>query len=736
MNASSAGYTELPVPVMGDEGPNTLQGTSDTDFMFGQGGDDTLYGYDGDDQLHGDTGDDTLYGGGGDDVLFGEPGADRLYGGAGDDWYVIDSSDDYVWENAGEGTHDHITVQETDYQLAEGSEIEGIGLYNFYGPSVSNSNLTGNSFGQVISGNDGNNILDGRGGDDSINGRGGNDTIYGGDGNDYMTAGAGVDVLYGGAGNDHYDLQGDTTNTIFEDAGGGYDTVEVDYSYSIADIDIEALFCWNREGNNVALVGNGLNNVISSSLGNDTIYGRAGDDKLSGGGGDDVLDGGTGNDKINGDMGNDRLLGGEGDDELYGGHGDDVLVGGAGIDQFFGGYGNDTFVIDNPNESITEEDNQGTDTVVVDFSYSLRDYFENLSAASILSTNAIDLIGNARDNVLTGNAGSNLLSGSYGSDTLYGNGGNDTLIGGQGNDLLSGGSGADTFIFVAGDGDDIVTDLTAGDLVRLSSYYTAQSITQVGSDVVVVLSDTDRITFQNTALEAVRAALSFEGVQPPKYLVGTPGNDTLIGGSGDDGLSGGAGNDILDGRAGRDSMAGGTGNDVYYVDDAYDVVGEKAGEGTDTIRSSVSYRMPSNVEIGILEGTAAINLEGSYDDNRLEGNSGNNSLFGMPGNDTLLGGGGNDLLNGGFGTDTLTGGAGADVFQFEHGCGNDTITDFQSGVDKLDLHLLGISSGNVKMKASKGNMLLQIDDNHDGHADFTITLVGVTKIAADDFHFA
>ena len=59
-------------------------------------------------------------------------------------------------------------------------------------------------------------------------------------------------------------------------------------------------------------------------------------------------------------------------------------------------------------------------------------------------------------------------------------------------------------------------------------------------------------------------------------------------GAGNDTLIGGAGNDTLNGGAGDDTMVGGAGNDTYVVDAAGDVVTELAGEGTDTVQSSVT----------------------------------------------------------------------------------------------------------------------------------------------------
>jgi Ca2+-binding RTX toxin-like protein len=54
-------------------------------------------------------------------------------------------------------------------------------------------------------------------------------------------------------------------------------------------------------------------------------------------------------------------------------------------------------------------------------------------------------------------------------------------------------------------------------------------------------------------------------------------------------------------------MAGGLGNDTYIVDDAADAVTEVAGQGTDSVRASVSYTLAANVEALVLTGVASIN---------------------------------------------------------------------------------------------------------------------------------
>lgn len=132
------------------------------------------------------------------------------------------------------------------------------------------------------------------------------------------------------------------------------------------------------------------------------------------------------------------------------------------------------------------------------------------------------------------------------------------------------------------------------------------------------------------------------------------------------------------------------GNDVYTVGSSSAVILERAGEGNDTVRTSVNYALPATVAIETLtttseQGTAAINLTGNEFAQTIIGNAGNNQIDGRAGNDILLGNAGNDLLTGGSGSDTLTGGAGSDNFRFNTGLsasGNvDTITDFSVADD-------------------------------------------------------
>mgnify|MGYP001308463814 FL=1 len=79
----------------------------------------------------------------------------------------------------------------------------------------------------------------------------------------------------------------------------------------------------------------------------------------------------------------------------------------------------------------------------------------------------------------------------------------------------------------------------------------------------------------------------------------------------------------------------------------------------------------------------------------LNGGEGDDILWAGAQNDILEGGAGNDVLNGGPGDDLISGGSGADQFKFAGLFGNDTISDWEIGVDTLLLHNINASEVNI-----------------------------------------
>ncbi|TNC66301.1 tandem-95 repeat protein, partial [Rubellimicrobium roseum] len=110
-------------------------------------------------------------------------------------------------------------------------------------------------------------------------------------------------------------------------------------------------------------------------------------------------------------------------------------------------------------------------------------------------------------------------------------------------------------------------------------------------------------------------------------------------------------------------------------------------------------------------------LIGGNGDDKLFGDTGWDELYGDNGNDFLDGGLGLDFLDGGLGDDRLTGGADADTFHFTKANGNDTITDFQVGLDKLQF-ATGVSI--------KGRSLVDTDGN--GSMDATRLLLSTGTV--------
>ena len=78
----------------------------------------------------------------------------------------------------------------------------------------------------------------------------------------------------------------------------------------------------------------------------------------------------------------------------------------------------------------------------------------------------------------------------------------------------------------------------------------------------------------------------------------------------------------------------------------------------------------------------------------------------------------------------LTGNGGDDVFIFLDG-GNDTITDFESGSDLIDLSAFGIDDTAVTI----GEGFLTVDFDGDGQADLTLTFSNGAEVQATDIYY-
>ncbi len=641
--------------------------TEGADSYWGTTGNDSVNGLGGDDQLVGNEGNDTLIGGAGNDLLDGGTGSDTMTGGLGDDTFVIDATTDVVIENTGEGND--IVQSSITYTL--GVDIENLTL-----TGTSAINGTGTTLANVLIGNIADNTLDG---------------------------GLGADTMIGGAGNDIYVVD-NVSDMVTEAAGEGTDKVNSSLTYilgaNIENLTLTGSAAINGTGNelNNILTGNSGVNILMGGIGNDTLNGGTGADSMTGGVGNDiyvvdntgdivselagegtdvvqssvtytlganvehltltgsgaingtgnmmdnVLTGNTANNTLTGGMGNDIYtvdntgdiiveLAGEGtdvvqssitytlaanienltltgtgaingtgntlDNILTGNNYNNTLNGGLGVDTMLGGTGDDIYVVDNVGDVVIESVNAGTDTIQCAFTYTLGANFENLTLTGTAATNGT---GNELNNILTGNSGVNILTGGIGADTMLGGAGNDT--------------------YVVDNSGDIVTEKAN------------EGTDTVESSVTLTLTaNVENLTLTGTA------AINGTGNTLNNILIGNSAANTLSGGTG------------------ADTLSGGLGDDIYVVDNTSDAIFESVNEGTDLVKSSVTYALTDNVENLTLTGTTAINGTGNILDNILTGNSGVN---------ILTGGAGNDTLNGGTGADTMIGGVGNDIYAVDN----------------------------------------------------------------------
>lgn len=186
----------------------------------------------------------------------------------------------------------------------------------------------------------------------------------------------------------------------------------------------------------------------------------------------------------------------------------------------------------------------------------------------------------------------------------------------------------------------------------------------------------------------------------------------------------GAGDDIADLRKGKlvnSAVFGDDGDDVFILDNASILVEEMDGQGSDTIKATVSYVLANGQDVEILEAIGKKNID-------LTGNDAGNVLRGNIGNNALSGGGDNDILAGFGGKDMLTGGAGADHFFFYTNSGVGTITDFTVNMDVI--HIVEIPGIDDFTDLQSRMSSMDFDDDND--IDTVIDLGGGSRIRLTD----
>ncbi len=672
------------------------------DLVFSGWGEDSVYGGEGDDFQFGQTGDDVLDGGFGNDYLAGGDGNDSIDGGAGNGLIIGGDgagNDQYIG-GAGEDTVRYSSAMagiavDLSLGLAK-SRAEfnnsGIGVDALF--EIENI-IAGNYDDQLI-GNSGSNVFKALGGKDVIDGAGGSDTI------DYSDKDKSVVVA----------LQGRAVTKVL--VGGLIED-------SVVNVE--------------NLIGGSAPDTLAGDASDNVIDGSAGNDRMAGGGGNDVYYVDNAGDVINEFLrqGIDEIrssisftlsphtetltlsgslnINGIGNDlsnTLVGNSANNALNGLAGADTLIGGLGNDLYVIDNLGDIVTENLDEGVDTIQTAIvNCLLADNVENWVA---VGTAVASATGNLLDNNLSGNGGPNTIDGALGNDTLTGAGGVDQFVVSAGQDVVTdlGNGGPDALVVQAG--------------ATVTATVTANWVANLATSNLGIANVMTAARSVNLAAVTSGAGFNVTNTGAATALIGSSLADTLVGGSGNDTIVGGNGNDTLIGNSGSDSMTGGAGADSFALI-GNDIVVDFNSTQSDTLNlaglvsgNTVAF---SNVT-GLLDlsgsfSTASFRAAASVSATTIVGGAGADSMVGGgeadsfaggAGNDTLSGGNGNDTLIGGLGTDSLIGGAGRDVFVFTAGStgqttGFDIISAFAKGAvgagDLIDYSATLTVGGSAKL---------------------------------------
>lgn len=725
--AGTASYEPAPGVTVFEQfdGFENLDGSQNNDQLFGDGGDNVLTGNDGDDLLVGRGGGDELVGGEGNDVLQGGGGNDILDGGEG-----IDTAD----------------FQDIGVAVTATLEDDGTGVASY----EVNGNIVQDSLTSIEN-------LTGSENDDSLSGNAEDNLLAGGAGNDELSGGDGNDVLRGDEVGSGTAVRVSVTNTLGE--GGTFLTPVWFGFHNGENFD---LFTAGEEASLglERLAEDGVVEGIAAEF--NAQAGENGVDATIGGGAGvpgPIDPGETASFVIDVDPSqvgqgfftwatmiipsNDAFLAAPDDpqtDAIFDEDGN--FLGPLVIERF----GND--VLDAGTEVNNEEDaaflnqtalNQGTtEGGVVGLHPGFNGSEGNPDAApqNILGgTTAAGTIVDPIEGDFTRNGGNEQLLRIV-VDRVANEGGDDVLNGGAGNDSLEGGGGRDTFVFQQGTGSDTVLDfdtfVDTGDFIDVSDFNFADgdaviaAAQQVGDDTVIDLGNGDQITLIGVDVGDLNADSFIVGEAPveidPVVIEGGRGAEEINGGAGDDELNGGRGNDIINGGDGNDAIEGGRDDDEIDGGDGDDVI--NAGRGDDNVIGGEGNDF-------IDGGRGDDNIEGGAGNDVLEGGRGDDNINGGAGDDLVCAGSGDDIINGGTGNDRLEGGSGEDIFVFEMGTEQDTVLDFETGRDELDLTDFGFASfADVQAAAEDDGDDLVIDL---GNGD-SVTLVGVSEaeLSQDD----
>ncbi len=178
------------------------------------------------------------------------------------------------------------------------------------------------------------------------------------------------------------------------------------------------------------------------------------------------------------------------------------------------------------------------------------------------------------DVVQYGDDGDNNFKSGSGRDQLYGGGGNDVLDGGKGDDYLQGDHGDDTYIFRSGYGNDVISESSGNNTVKIYDYSADQmeNTRNAQNDLIIKFKNSED-TLTITRFFDFNSNRDFNFEFENGTVIGQhdmPVHNSLITGTDENNyLNGTEINDIIDGGLGNDSLNGFGGEDTYIFGRGY-----------------------------------------------------------------------------------------------------------------------------------------------------------------------
>ena len=459
------------LPLYSREGETSITGWSGANIITGNSENQVITTSNSNDMIHTGNGNNTVNAGGGNDVIYTGTGNNTVYAGAGNDTIYSGSGDNFLQGGTGSDTY---VFAKGHGQAIVADNGDGVNGYSRNG-AMDTIKLTDVNFAEAKFARDGNNLI-----------------IFGYNGSDQITI-----------------------EKILSDQNYRIDAFEfADHQITLNELLAMGLTTYSKEDETTVtgwtgginqIVGNAIDQTITTGRYNDVIYTGGGNNTVYAGAGNDTIYSGSGNNFLQGGTGSDTYI-------FSKGHGQDIVSdNGDGANGYSRNGANETIKFTDVNFSevkFARDGNNliifgynGSDQITIEKILSHQNYridtfefsdrtvtFNELwanglplysregetsitgwSGANIItgnSENQVITTSNSNDVIHTGNGnntvnaggGNDVIYTGAGNNTVYAGAGSDTIHSGSGNNFLQGGTGSDTYIFSKGHGQDIVSD--------------------------------------------------------------------------------------------------------------------------------------------------------------------------------------------------------------------------------------------------------------------------------------